>query len=312
MNICYKMIEIRLQLIEDIVGKRRKVNDVAHILGVTRKTVSQWKARYRMEGPAGIVPRKSGPRSGTTHNRTPQDKEDAIIRMAKDHPFKGPAWIADQMQFRTHPTTVYRILKRRGTRYYINYPSQRRKKKSYCLDRPGREIQLDVCFPFGYGRKEVVYDAVDDCSRFLFAQVMSEHTQQATKAFLQEMIRRVPFHIEAVRTDQGREFGKEVTSFLAENRIEHRRNPPYTPQHNGKVERYHRTFKEEEACYWDFHAPIDDLNYQLKLWTDHYNYHKKHTGLGMNKLTPAQKIMYTILQQSLSQNVTLTLQQYIT
>jgi transposase InsO family protein len=303
------MTEMKIKLVEDIIKKRRKVNEVADILDVSRQSVSTWVARYRVEGPAGLVPKKSGPQSGTTHNRTSPIREDEVIAVAKDYPFKGPAWIVDQMPFRIHPATVYRILKRRGVRYYYDYKHQRRKKKRYCLDRPGREIQLDVCFPFGYERKEVVYDAIDDCSRFLFASVMSAHTQQATIAFLQEMIKRVPFRIEAVRTDQGREFGKEVTAFLAEHEIEHRRNPPYTPQHNGKVERYHRTFQEEEACYWNSHASVDELSYQLRLWMDHYNYHKKHTGLGMNKLTPAQKIIYATIQNSYTQNVNLILQQ---
>jgi transposase-like protein len=104
----------------------------------------------------------------------------------------------------------------------------------------------------------VVYDAIDYCGRFLLTTVMSAHTQQATIAFLQKMIKRVPFHIEAVRTDQEREVGKEVTAFLVKHEIEQRRNPPYTPQHNGKVERYHRTFKEEEACYWNSYLSVDE------------------------------------------------------
>ena len=83
------------------------------------------------------------------------------------------------------------------------------------------------------------------------------------------------------------------------------------PQHNGKIERYHRTFKENEAYDWPFHAQINELNYRLSLWLSHYNFHKRHTGLGMNKMTPAQKIIYAFTHESFlpHENVNLMLQQ---
>ena len=102
-----------------------------------------------------------------------------------------------------------------------------------------------------------------------------------------------------------------MKNFLSENKIELKKNPPYTPQHNGKIERYHRTFKENEASYWAFNAPLHELNYKLQLWLDYYNNHKKHTGLKMNKMTPIQKIAYVIINDSFSQdkNGTLIMQQ---
>ena len=111
--------------------------------------------------------------------------------------------------------------------------------------------------------------------------------------------------------DCGTEFGRKVEAFLNEKGIKLIKNPPYTPQHNGKIERYHRTFKEDEACFWPFHAPISELNYRLSHWLSFYNNHKRHTGLGMEKMTPVQKIAYTIINDSFVQdkNGTLILQQ---
>lgn len=307
----YEMTQLKIKLVKEIVGGVRKIKDVSELLEVDRKTVSRWKWQYIQAGEEALLPKKPGPKGGSAWNRTDEEKEDIICEIARNHPFKGPDWITDQLNININQSTVYRILKRKKVRYGLNYSHQRRKKKSYCLTWPGQEVQLDTCYPFGYQRMAIVYDAIDDCSRWVFAKVMGGKTEEKTICFLKELISKAPFDIKAIRTDRGTEFSKKVTMFLKENGIEHRKNPPYTPQHNGKIERYHRTFKEEEACFWSFQAPVSELNYRLNYWLSFYNNCKKHTGLGMNKMAPVQKIAYTIINDSFVQdkNGTLILQQ---
>ena len=309
--ICNKMLQLRIKYIKRLDRKEIKQNDVVFALDVSRQTVSKWLAKFRVEGEAGLVPKKSGPKGGTAWNRTPEEIEDIVVALAKDHPFKGPDWLADELSFKIDQSTVYRILKRRKTRYYETYKHKRRKKKAYCLDKPGRELQLDVHFPFGYSRREVVYDAIDDCSRLVFAKVMPNHTESSSIAFIKGLIEKCPFRIEAIRTDCGREFSKVFTQFLKDRGIEHRKNPPYTPQHNGKIERYHQTFKNSEACFWPRNASVEELNYRLQLWLHYYNFRRRHTGLGMNKMTPVQKVIYAFICDSFTspKNVNLILQQ---
>lgn len=308
----YQMIMLRKKLLDKVLAREMKIKDAAFLLDTRRETVSRWLAKYKFDGLTGITPKKPGPKNGTAHNRTKTNIEDEIILIAEENPFKGPEWIADQLSYTLHPTTVYRILKRRSVRYGPHYRHKRRKKKRYCLDRPGRELQVDVCFPFGRARDEVVYDAIDDCSRWVFAKVMPNASKFTTIKFFTELIKRVPFRIEAIRTDQGSEFSTNISIWLAKQGIKHHRNPPYTPQHNGKIERYHRTFRENECYMWPFKATSEELNYRLSLWLKYYNYQKKHGGLGMNKLTPVQKLLFVFMGEELyPKNVTRMLQQYI-
>ena len=76
--------------------------------------------------------------------------------------------------------------------------------------------------------------------------------------FLQQLIRRFPFKIHKVQTDNGTEFTKRFQAADEENLmlfekelkrldIVHQKIRPYTPRHNGKVERSHR--KDNEAFY---------------------------------------------------------------
>jgi transposase-like protein len=305
------MTQLKIKLIKEVVERKRKSKEVAELLEVDRKTVARWKAAFLLEGEAGLPPKKPGPKGGIAWNRTEESLEELICEAARNHPFKGPEWIMDQLIVAIDQSTIYRILKRKGVRYYYDCKHKRRKKKAYCLSQPGGELQLDTCYPFGYPRKAIVYDAIDDCSRWAFARVMESKKEECAIEFLKELISKAPFAISAIRTDQGSEFSKKVTAFLRESGIEHGKNPPYTPQHNGKIERCHRTFKEEEASFWHFNAPASELDCRLQLWLDFYNHQKKHTGPGMEKMTPVQKIAYTIIRDSFaeSENGTLILQQ---
>ena len=202
---------------------------------------------------------------------------------------------------------VYRVLRRKNLRYGREYKREKKKWKSYCLDRTGRELQLDASFPFGYERRECIYTIIDDCSRFVFSQVMPSHTEESSIAFLKVFLKEFPFLVEAIRTDCGREFSTGFMIFLKSIGIEHRKNRPYCPEHNGKGERYNRTQKEN--CLLPFYGSIEECNYLLIQWEKHYNYSRRHTGLGMNRMTPVQKILYTLLVSSLKKKEMKSVQQ---
>ncbi len=309
-----QLTRMKEKMLKKVLRKEMKLKEFAEHFDVTRQTASKWLSKYKYGGVAELLPKKSGPKSGCTWNRTPETLEDVAIEIAEKNPFKGPDWISDELLDRgikLEQTTVYRILKRRGIRYYTNYKHKRRKRKSYCLDIPGREVQMDCSFPFGYEKKAIIFDAIDDCSRWVFGKVYKDHKAESTIAFLKELIDKAPFRIEAIRTDQGSEFvNQKVEAFLKKNGIEHRKNPPYTPQHNGKIERFHQTLKNDAVYHnWFFTDDLDTLNYKFTQYLYFYNYCRKHSGLGMNKLTPAQKIAFAILSLSISSNVNLTLQQ---
>jgi transposase InsO family protein len=59
----------------------------------------------------------------------------------------------------------------------------------------------------------------------------------------------------------------------------HQRTRPFTPRHNGKVERCQRILAEElrYARNWTFEAERAEA---ISVWAVHYNYHRPHTALG--------------------------------
>ena len=66
-----------------------------------------------------------------------------------------------------------------------------------------------------------------------------------------------------------------MTSFAAK----HQRIKPYTPKHNGKVERYPQTLANEVLRAGTWHNE-DHRRDQLPPGLIHYNYHRPHSAAG--------------------------------
>lgn len=59
--------------------------------------------------------------------------------------------------------------------------------------------------------------------------------------------------------------------------MRHQRITPYTPRHNGKVERYNRTISEE-FLYARTWTSEDQRSEAVMVWNVHYNYHRPHSA----------------------------------
>src|SRR5690606_23403236 len=113
---------------------------------------------------------------------------------------------------------------------------------------------------------------------------LDNETAQTTIAFLSRARAFFAAHgigrIVRIVTDNGANyrataFHRTATSLAAQ----HQRIRPYTPRHNGKVERYQRILAEEllYAHTWNSeqHPPR-----RLAVWLTHYNYHRPHSAAG--------------------------------
>jgi transposase InsO family protein len=208
-----------------------------------------------------------------------------------------------------HPSTIYRILKRNNVRYttYQPHTKKRWKKQLYAHKIAGKELQMDTKYPFGYKTGKVIYTIIDDASRWVFAWSYATANAEDTLDFLAKVLKRSPFQIQKIRTDQGTEFtANAVKLYIKANNIAYRQNTPYCPEENGKIERFHKTLNQKALC-WGFYPDdsLDEMQYKLNLFLHYYNYQKKHRGLGMDGLTPFEK-----LQELKSVNLTLQCYNY--
>ena len=153
---------------------------------------------------------------------------------------------------------------------------------------PGQRVQIDVKFVpqaciVGQeeGTKWYEYTFIDEYSRFRYLEAFEENSTYSSAQFLKHVVEKFPYAIECVQTDNGFEFTNEMgnskkkslTLFektLAQLGIRHKRIRPFTPRHNGKVERSHR--KDNEYFYADhrFYS-FEDFKKQLAVHQRQYN-----------------------------------------
>ena len=256
-----------------------------------RKTIYRWRERY--DGTVESLKNKSR----RPHSHPNQHTEEEIKKI-KDYKYKNKEtglvvlWIKLRKAGYTRSiTSLYRVMQRIGI--YNKTPS---KKKEYepkpyeQMKYPGERVQIDVKYvPLKNLTKEVKekdgryyqYTAIDEYTRKRVLWASKEQSTSASTEFIKEIIRKFPFKIECIQTDNGFEFTnrlnwqgtKKKTMFekkLEELGIRHKLIKPKTPRHNGKVERSHR--KDQERFYYNkVFCSFEDFKSRLKYWEKEYN-----------------------------------------
>lgn len=296
----YPLAKMKAALVERILEGSLSVTEAARSVKKSRFTIYEWMNKYKAYGIDGLLPQKTGPKSGTTWNRSSPETEAIVLRMLDEHRDWNIYDIAANLpeQHRVHPSTVYRIWKRHQTHRPVQR-LPRPKPQLYVKEDVGEEIQMDTSFPWGRSAKRVCFDCLDDRSRFAFAKLYTACNQDSAIAFLHYVIAHAPFIIRAIRTDNGREFGRRFTAACKQAGIQHIKNEPYHPEHNGKIEKFHDGLKHR--CFYVYLHPTDCLaqqNCDLSQWLIWYNYHKIHHGLGMNRKTPSEVVFQSLVQES--------------
>ena len=292
-----RYMSLQEEKLKAIIAKKEPVVGVARELGVSRQTIHKWLSRYKRFGIDGLITKRRK-RSDVAHNRTSPEIEQLVMNMAHQYFTDGVETLHDRLEYEynitLHSTTIYRILKRREIRYTDRYQrtKMRWKKKLYAHTVPGLELQMDTKYPYGYKQGKVIYTIIDDASRWVFVWSYNKANADNTVDFLEKVYMRAPFVIQKVRTDQGTEFLNHKTGdFLASHSISHRKNTPYCPEENGKIERFHRTLNDKALRYGFMPSDsLDAMQYRLSLFLHYYNWQKRHRGLGMDGMTPMEKL----------------------
>lgn len=185
-------------------------------------------------------------------------------------------------------TGLYRVLIKQG-QMAVKPPNPKYIPKPYeQMYYPGQRVQIDVKFVpaacivgDAAGKKFYQYTAIDEFSRFRYLEAFEEHSTFSSAVFLEHMLKAFPFKVECVQTDNGFEFTKrfggskpgDLTMFevsLKQHGIRHKLIRPFTPRHNGKVERSHRKDNEYFYATHKFYS-FEDFKKQLAVRSREYN-----------------------------------------
>jgi transposase InsO family protein len=268
---------------------------VAQAAGVCPRTVRKWVERYRREGQAGLCDRSSRPHK--LHRPTPQ----AVIEQVET--LRRARYTGKQIAVELHlsPATVSRILKRLGlNRIAALEPAQ--PVRRYERAKAGEMIHIDIKklgrfttvghritgersprFKSRGAGWEFVHIAIDDHSRVAFAKVMANERKGCATAFLKAALAyygSLGIKIERVMTDNGSCYRSFAFRRLCKRLgLKHIRTKAYSPQTNGKAERFIQTSLREWA-YAQAYKSSRQRKTELPVWLHRYNWHRPHAGIG--------------------------------
>ena len=302
MNSITQDMRFRLSLIS--YAEKYGVSNAARRYKTNRQYVYRWKKRF--DGSIESLRDKSGRPHHHPNQHTPKEIK-LIYDMRRRNPHDGLVVFRVKLTKRGYSrsiTGLYRFLKKQEMMPAI-LPNPKYVPKPYeQMDYPGQRIQIDVKFVPSVclvneaaGKKFYQYTAIDEYSRWRFVEAFEEHSSYSSMIFLEHLVKAFPLPIECVQTDNGQEFTKRLSSYggsdkptifqvrLKELGIRHKLIRPFTPRHNGKVERSHRKDNERFYATHMFYS-FSDFSKQLKT----YNY-RDYNNFPMRPLgwkTPAQ------------------------
>lgn len=287
MNSITQDIKFRLSLIK--YAEKYGVSKAARKYKTNRQYVYRWMKRY--DGTENSLRDRSRRPHHHPNEHTPSELK--LIRdMRRRNPHAGLVVFWVKLRQRGYSRTIpalWRVLKKLGLAP-AKLPNPKYVPKPYeQMQYPGQRVQVDVKFVpaaclvgDAKGEKFYQYTAIDEFSRFRYIEAFEENSTYSSTKFLLNMLEAFPFPVECVQTDNGFEFTKrfapstkekDLTMFekkLAELGIQHKKIRPFTPRHNGKVERSHRKDNEYFYASHTFYS-FEDFKKQLKVHSKRYN-----------------------------------------
>jgi transposase InsO family protein len=113
-------------------------------------------------------------------------------------------------------------------------------------------------------------------------------TEADVEITLQRAKEKFPEARPRIISDNGPQFiAKDFKEYIRISSMTHVRTRPYHPQSNGKVERYHKTLKQE-CIRPQVALSMDEAAKQIERFVDDYNHKRLHSSIGY--VTPADKL----------------------
>ncbi len=254
-------------------------------LGLSSGKYHAWVQRYELEN---------------AHNaRLPKefwlqnDEKEAILSYHAQHPDEGYRRMAymmlDESVAAVSPSSVYRTLKSAGKlRKWAKKPSK--KGKGFKQPRKVHEHwHIDISYINLAGTFYYLCSVLDGYSRYIIHwEIREQMTEADVEIILLRAKERFPNERPRIISDNGPQFiARAFKEFIRFNGMTHVRTSPYYPQSNGKIERWHKSLKQE--CIRP-KTPLDlaDARRIVAGYIRHYNERRLHSAIGY--VTPQDKL----------------------
>lgn len=287
-------------------AKKYGVSRASRKYNKSRSFIYFWLKRW--DGSAASLACRSRRPHSHPNQHTPAELK-LIRTMRRRNPTLGLIEFWHRLRMRGYtrrPESLFRVMRKLGL-----FPAKKPKKeytpKPYKqMTHPGERVQVDVkvvprrCIANPHLRL-FQYTAIDEFSRLRYLASYPEQSTYSSADFLKKLVKwfaRRGIKVECVQTDNGFEFTNRFSNSTrdlqtlfektaAALNIRHKLIRPYTPRHNGKVERSHR---EDQKRFYSCHSfySLEDFSKQLAI------HNRRSNNLPMRPLHWLSPVEFTV------------------
>ena len=263
---------------------------------LSEQTIARWYYDWRRGGIDALCPNS---RCDKGHSQLSQNVQEALLQTKKDNPARSINTIISICEKQgivakgeLSRATVHRFLQQQKLSKRILTDRYTIERRSFVAEHAGDIWHGDVLHgpsiqtPNGL-RKTYLVSLLDDASRLVThsAFCLGETALDIEGVLKQSVLKRgIPLKLIIDNGAAYRSESLQEICAILEIRIIYCR--PYEPEGKGKLERFHRTFRENFLNEIDINkiAGLDDLNARLWVWLEQIYHRRPHSGL--NGKTP--------------------------
>ena len=292
-----EMAKQRLRVVDWLRAHKNNISLASRHFGLGRETVREWLKRFNQSGMPGLNDKSRRPkniRKPATDWRTISE----IVRARKQY----PAWskykirkILSRQNIVVSASTIGRVLKRKGLvdkraslkRNKAAKSPKKRFPRGFKIACAGDMVQMDTKHISLIGGKKIYqFTAIDVLTKRRVLKYYSSFSSKNGADFLRYCLKRFPFLIKNIQTDNGPEFLKHFDILCEELNLPHYFIEARHPKQNTYVEVSHGADEKEFYLQGKIGCDIESMQKSLEEWEHIWNCIRPHEAL--NYLTPEE------------------------
>ena len=246
-------------------------------LGISPSKYYNWQSRYgKANEHNALVPRDFWLEDW---------EKQAIINFYLEHPLEGyrrlTFMMLDKDVVAVSPSSVYRVLSAAALLQRWNGKATKKGTGFVQPLRPHEHWHIDISYVNLFGTFYYLCSLLDGCSRYIVHWELRETmTEKDVEIILQRARENFPEATPRIISDNGPQFiAKDFKEFIRMAGMTHVRTSPFYPQSNGKLERYHKTIKNE-CIRPKVLFSLEEARDQITNYIRHYNEERLHSSIG--------------------------------